>query len=306
MSISTLPAPRRTPSPGPPAPHPPAILSRRDVPRTPIRWTVDPWPADPAGSFVLHLHEHAGPFPGASSMATWNAGSVEALRRDLGRVAPGEPIAVGAASDPYPPEEARFPRTLRILEALMAFEGLEVTLTTKSDLVTRDRDRLTALAERHDLTVDLAIPTLDRRLARALEPDAPRPDLRLKAASELSAAGVPVGVVCAPVLPGINDDPGGIDRLAEAAVGAGASWLAANALLLMPSAQDALFPALARELPDRVDRQRARYERGGRTPDAYRAGLADLVTRLRRKHGFLGRSPREGGPPIRGPQLDLF
>lgn len=281
------------------------LLQRRNVPRTRFRWTIDPWPARSVGSWTLHVHEHAGPFP-----ATVDDPGPEALARlarELREVGPGEPVAIGLAADPYLPDEAEFERTRRILEGLLVLEGLDLTITTKSTLVSRDRDLLARLADRHRMAVHVALPTLDRRLARGLEPDAPRPDLRLKTVSELAAAGIPVGVLATPVLPSIGDDPGAMDRLAAAAAGAGAGWIAAHALILLPSVQATLFPGLAIELPDLVDRARARHERSPVSPAAYRAGLADLVRRLSRAHGLAGSGARERRPAERrGPQLALF
>lgn len=295
-------APRRVHAP--PRAH--ALLQRRDVPRTRFRWTIDPWPARGVGSWTLHVHEHPGPFSGAGDDP--GPADLARLARELRDVAPDEPVAIGFAVDPYLPEEAAFGRTRRVLEGLLDLEGLDVTLTTKSTLVARDRDLLARLADRHRLAVDVAVPTLDRRLARAIEPDAPRPDLRLKALSELAAAGVPTGVLVAPVLPSIGDDPGAMDRLAAAAAGAGAARLAANALVLLPSVQAALFPWLGVELPDLVDRARVRHERSPVPPEAYRAGLADLVRRLSRAHGLTGDRDATARRPVerRGPQLALF
>ncbi|HUP21256.1 MAG TPA: radical SAM protein [Gemmatimonadota bacterium] len=300
--VTTARAPLRA-TPTPARRH--ALLQRRDVPRTRFRWTVDPWPAREVGSWTLHVHEHAGPFAGA--VEDPGTESLRDLARELHDVPPDEPVAIGFATDPYLPDEAEFGRTRRVIEGLLDLEGLDVTITTKSTLVARDRDLLARLADRHRLAVNVAVPTLDRRLARALEPDAPRPDLRLKALSELAGAGVPVGILAAPVLPSIGDDAGAMDRLAAAAAGAGAEWLAANALVLLPSVQAALFPYLAIELPDLVDRARARHERSPVSPEAYRAGLADLVRRLSRAHGLTGdRAAAPGASERRGPQLALF
>lgn len=149
------------------------------------------------------------------------------------------------------------------------------------------------------------IPTLDRRLARALDPAGPRPDLRLKAVSERAAAGDPVAVLCAPVVPGLNDQPGALDRLAAAAAAAGAAGFDAEALLPSPAELVRRFPALEPELPDLVERYRRRWAATPQWPDAYRAGLADLVRRLRRRHGLAGPAPRRRDPG-HGAQMSLF
>lgn len=226
--------------------------------------------------------------------------------------APGAGIAIGGATDPYPPLERRHGRTRAILELLSAHEGLAVTIATKSSLVTRDLDLLVDLAARHRLAVHVLIPTPDRRLAAALERGAPRTDLRLKAVSELSAAGVPVGVRIAPVLPGITDDPGALDALAGAAAGAGAIWLDARPLLLPPRALAVFFPHLAEPFPDLVERYRERYAGTAMLPEVFARGVGRVVAGLRRKHGLgaeredMGRVDGAASATPRGPQLDLF
>lgn len=133
----------------------------------------------------------------------------------------------------------------------------------------------------------ITIATIDRRLARVLEPGAPRPDLRFKAISQLVADGVAVEVRIDPVLPGINDHPELLDRLVAAAARSGAASLAASPVLPMPSALVRAFPSLEAEFPDLVDRYRERYEGSAQLPEPYRAALAALLGRLCRQHGMV-------------------
>lgn len=283
------------------------ILRRCEVPRLPFRWTIDPYPGREVGS-PRWTHGFAELPPAPFDQRVFAKQNVaEVLRRDLQEVEPGEPIAIGTVTDPYQPLEERYGRTRAILETLREWEGLTVSITTKSNLVTRDLDLLVDLAVRHRLSVNLTIMTLDRRLARALEPEAPRPDMRLKAVSELASAGVPVGALVAPVLPDITDDPRELDRLAAAAAGAGAGWLMANPLFVMPSAMTVFFPFLEEAFPDLVERYRQSYERSAYMPEDYARGLTDLIARLRVKHRLAGGRARDGRPPaIMGPQLSLF
>lgn len=268
------------------------------------RWALDPWPGRLPG-FPLH---EARPGPGRLPAFEGRALSGDLLarlaRRDLGEVGEGEPVVIGGAADPWPDDEARVGRTRRILEALLELEGLDLSIVTRGGGTSRDAELLARLAERHALTVKVAVPTADRSLAAALEPDAPRPDLRLKATSELAAAGVAVELRIAPILPDVNDDPGGLDALAGAATRAGARSLEGDALVWAPSAVRAAFPALERAFPDLVDHARERWEASASLPAEYRAGVADLVERLRRKHGLVGDRASRARP--RGPQLDLF
>ncbi len=282
------------------------IVGRCEVPGLAFRWRVDPYPGTDPG-FPLGGYDGPSPAPVSFDEALWTGETMRAaLERDLDELEPGHAVAIGAASDPYPPSELRARRTRRVLEALMERAGLDVAVTTKSDLVARDVELLARLAERHSLAVHLVIPTLDRRLARALDPAAPRPDLRLKAISELAAVGVTVRARCAPVLPGVTDDADALDRIAAAAAGAGAGGFAAQALLVAPPEMNELFPALERDLPDRVERHRERYERESRLPAEYRRGLADMVVRLRRKHGLDGKGPEPSPEVDDTDQLGLF
>ena len=160
------------------------------------------------------------------------------LRDELAR--PGyrcEPIALGTNTDPYQPIERRFNITRGILEVLLEHRH-PVTITTKSALVTRDLDILGEMAELGLAKAFLSVTTLDRRLANRLEPRASTPDKRLEAIRALAAAGVPAGVMVAPVIPGLTDPELESILLAAARAGAReAGWL----LLRLPLEVRGLF-----------------------------------------------------------------
>ncbi len=272
-------------------------------------WAVDPYPgAARLHAFADRGHAFGAGDPGGAERAFFTGRLGSTLRRDLTRVGPGEIVALGHRAEPYPQTEKRHVRTRSVLRALLETEGHTLRLTTRSDLVIRDLELLREVARHHVLRVDMEIPTPDRRLASALDPAAPRPDLRLKAISELAAEGVPAGLVLAPILPGIGDDPGALDALAAAAVAAGAVELRAVAACLAPSDLARRFPCLEREFPDLFDRHRRRYARSALVPDDVREGLDDLVGGMRRRHGLAGgwTTRCEATPVLRGPQLDLF
>src|SRR6202008_4480784 len=119
-----------------------------------------------------------------------------------------EHIAIGTATDPYQPAEREYGVTRACLAELAKREGLSVPLITKSDQIVRDIDVLKRIAERSDLAIDITVTTLRPRLARLLEPRAPRPDLRLQAVKQLREAGLAVGVSASPLIPGITDHDG--------------------------------------------------------------------------------------------------
>jgi DNA repair photolyase len=140
------------------------------------------------------------------------------------------PIGLGTNTDPYQPIERTHRITRGILEVLERF-GHPVTIVTKSALVLRDRDILARMAERRLVDVTLSVTTLDPDLARRMEPRAPQPRLRLKTIAGLAEAGIPVGVLAAPMIPALNDQE--LEAILEAAKAAGAS-MAGYVLLRLP------------------------------------------------------------------------
>ena len=220
--------------------------------------------------------------------AKQNAGEI--LARDLARhpglqapassFQPPEHIAIGTATDPYQPAEREFGVTRAILEQLAAREGLSLSITTKSDQIVRDVDLLRRIAARSSLSINVTITTLRPRLARLLEPRAPRPDLRLAAVRKLREAGLSVGVFAMPVLPGLTDREADLDALARAAHDAGALWLGAQVLFLMPTAQKSFFPFLEEKFPKLARDYRRWYAGSGHVPEAYRQKISALFERL--------------------------
>ncbi|MFN0169824.1 MAG: radical SAM protein [Bryobacteraceae bacterium] len=226
------------------------------------------------------------------------------LRRDLAKVPRGDVIAIGTATDPYQPAERRFGRTREILEVFAEDRGRTLSITTKSDLAARDIDVLRRIGERNVVSVTMTVTTVDTELARALEPRAPRPDLRLAALDQLARAGIAAGVFSAPVMPLINDSERQLEAVARAAKSAGATFWGANVLFLSSSAQKAFFPFLEERYPRLVKRyrdwfSRAMYLRGG-YPEQIRARVAALRARV----GLL--PERIGHAPQAEEQLLLF
>ncbi len=149
----------------------------------------------------------------------------------------GESIALGTATDPYQPAEGRYRITRAILGVFAETSGLRLGITTKSQLVARDIDLFREIAQRHFLTISMTVTTVDAELGRALEPLAPRPDLRLAAVRKLGRNGIRATVFCAPILPLINDSDASLDELARAASAAGAQGFGGNVLFLKPCAR---------------------------------------------------------------------
>jgi DNA repair photolyase len=238
--------------------------------------------------------------------------TVELLRRDLKKVKPAEEIAIGTATDPYQPAERRYEITRALLEEFARHRGLELGIVTKSNLILRDAAILREIAQKNKLFVNITITTGNTDLARILEPRAPRPDLRLEAVKQLNLAGVPAGVICAPVLPGITDAPRDLEALVAAAAQAKAKYIFANPLFLKPCSASIFLPFLQEKLPHLVATYRERYADRSFLPPAYGKRLSELMARLRAKYGIRNpydRYARRAHPAsalVNEEQLSLF
>jgi len=171
-------------------------------------------------------------------------------------------VSISGVTDPYQPAEREFRLTRSVLEVMLEFRN-PVGIVTKNALVLRDLDLLRELAEHRCVAVFISITTLDRDLARRLEPRTSTPGLRLRAVEQLSNAGIPVGVMVAPLIPGLTDNE--IPVILEAAANAGASH-AFHTILRLPMAVRPIFlDWLDREEPDRAAKVRHTLEdmRGG-------------------------------------------
>jgi DNA repair photolyase len=198
----------------------------------------------------------------------------------------GETIVIGTATDPYQPAERRFRVTRGLLEALAEHPGLSIVLITKSPLITRDIDLLVRLERHSSVSVHLSLITLDRQLARRLEPRAPTPEARLRALERLREAGIDAGINCMPVLPGITDNPRDLEALVRRVARAGATYVGACALRLRHEARQRYLPFIAQEFPHLAERYQTAYARGHHVSDRYREGLARFMARLCRKYGI--------------------
>ena len=210
------------------------------------------------------------------------------LRQDLKKVRREEGIAIGTATDPYQPAERRYGVTRSLLEELALHRGLRLGIITKSDLVLRDAELLRRILEHNSLHVSLTVTTVDIGLARILEPRAPRPDLRLEAVRKLNLAGIPTGVNCAPLLPGITDSAGDLGKLVLAAKDAGATSIFAGPLFLKPCSAAVFLPFLEAEFPHLAASYRERYAHSAFLPAEYGKRIRRLLADLRKKHGMLG------------------
>jgi DNA repair photolyase len=212
------------------------------------------------------------------------------LEQELGRIDPGEEIAIGTATDPYQPIERRVGITRSLLEVFARREGHRLGIVTKSSLITRDIDLLTRIAERNLLVLHITITTTDAALARRLEPRAPRPDLRFAAVQKLREAGLTAGVLCSPLLPGINDGVASLEAVAARAAEAGASFLGAHPLFLKSCSRPTWFAFVSEQFPELAEDYRQRFATLDFADSAYRRQMASKVRQVCRKHGLGERS----------------
>jgi DNA repair photolyase len=198
----------------------------------------------------------------------------------------GSSLVIGTATDPYQPAERKFRLTRSALEALLAHRGLTVGIITKSPLITRDLDVLRQLSERHRLEVNISLATLDPRLARRLELRSPVPSARLRALARLTRAGIPAGLLIAPIVPCVTDSRAVLDGLFRAAKEAGAHYVVGSALRLGPAARHRFLPHLAREFPELAERYARHYAGRASVSRDYQDALSRRLRALRRKYGF--------------------
>ncbi|MGH7836841.1 MAG: radical SAM protein, partial [Candidatus Binataceae bacterium] len=269
------------------------ILNRCDSPRMAFRWTINPYRGCEFGCvycYARYTHEfldQRDPMDFERRIFV-KRGAAEALARNLARTAVGtDQIALGTATDPYQPAERKFGLTRAMLEVFARLGGLNLSITTKSSLITRDLDLLVSINERSKLSVNFSLITLNRRLQRILEPRAPRPSLRLRALQELSSAGIRCNLLMMPMIPGITDAPAAIERVIHNARRFGASAVWWRSLFLMPAAARRFLP-FAREnftaaQAARIDEY---YARGAYAPRGYDERLGAIFDRLRHKYGF--------------------
>ncbi len=269
-----------------------SCLNRQPNPRLPFRWTINPYRGCEFGCaycYARYTHEFL-------ELRDWldferrifvKERAPALLEQEIRRAAVRrDPIAIGTATDPYQPAERRYGVTRRILEVLARERDLDLSITTKSDLVVRDLDLLARIAARSRLHVSVTVTTADRDLARKIEPRAPTPEKRLAAVRRLCEAGICAGCSFAPILPFVTDAEDALDRLFGAACAAGARYAFANVLFLMDSAKKRYYPFIAENFPDIWPRFRALYDASPYAPAAYRREIDARLARLRARHGL--------------------
>jgi DNA repair photolyase len=219
----------------------------------------------------------------------------EVLRVELARPSwKGEHVAMGTNTDPYQWVEGRY-KLMRGIWAALRDARNECSVLTKSPLLLRDLDLMREIAEVAPISANLSVPTIDEKAWRASEPHTPNPRARLEAVAELSRAGIPTGVLIAPLMPGINDDPRQVEEILQLAADAGATSISGITLHLRGEVRGIFMDWLRSYRPDLVEHYEELYARGAYAPRAEQERMSALVRRARaRATPAFGREHRRG------------
>src|SRR5258708_9608036 len=277
-----------------------SILNRCDSQRVPFEWTINPYRGCEFACkycYARYTHEYmeldGSEFEkkiyvkkDAAPLLAYDISRKYSYASERSGGERPDHIAIGTATDPYQPAEREHGVTRACLEELAKREGLSISVITKSNQIVRDIDLFKKIADRSELSLNVTITTLRPKLARLLEPRAPRPDLRLAAVRQLREAGLAVGVSAAPLIPGITDREGDLEAVAEAAKEAGAQWFWSGVLFLMPSSAKQFLPFVREKFPRLAKLYEDWYRNNGYAPEEYRRKAAERVARIRQKYGF--------------------
>lgn len=233
------------------------IITKNDSPDISFNKSINPYRGCEHGCIYCYArpaHAYMGLSPGLDfeSKLFFKPGAGRLLEKELSK--PGyrpETIHIGGNTDPYQPQERHLRVTRQVVEVLSRFSH-PFTIITKSALIARDLDLMGPMAARNLTRAAISVTTLDRKLARAMEPRAATPERRIWAIRQLSEAGVPVTVMYAPVIPGLNDHE--MEAVLERAAEAGATGAGYVALRLPREIKDLFREWLEAELPDRASR----------------------------------------------------
>ncbi|HSK97018.1 MAG TPA: hypothetical protein VK891_10415, partial [Euzebyales bacterium] len=229
-----------------------------------------------------HRYLELSPTEDFERMIVVKTNVVDVLRAELARPSwRGDKVALGTNTDPYQRCEGRYRLMPGIIRAL-ADSRTPLSILTKGTLITRDTALLAEAAGQVDVTAALTVGMLDEACWRASEPGTPHPRARLHAVRSLNDAGVPTGVMLAPIMPGINDDPAQLAAVVDAAAAAGATHITPIILHLRPGVREVFWPWLERMYPQLVGRYHALY-RGSQASRDYRERVQRFVEEQRRQ-----------------------
>ncbi|MGH3327184.1 MAG: Rv2578c family radical SAM protein [Streptomycetales bacterium] len=270
-----------------------------DASQVPFRWTVNPYRGCSHACFYCfarntHTYLDLDAGHDFDSKIVVKVNAAEQLRRELGSGRwCGEHIAMGTNVDCYQRAEGRYRLMRGILEALRDFAN-PFSILTKGSLVVRDIDLLKQAAEVCDVHVNVSVAFLDHEIWRSLEPGTPRPHKRLEVCRTLNDAGIPCGVLMAPIVPYLTDSPAQLAATVRAIAEAGATQVIPVVLHLRPGAREWYLGWLREHHPGLVQRYVALYSRGAYAPRPYQDEIVGRVRELALRYGMGSRQSRAG------------
>jgi len=286
-----------------------SLLNKCDSPRMPFTWTVNPYRGCAMGCrycYATYTHEFMGittPEAFHSLVYVKTGAEEETARRLAAVVKRGERIALGTATDPYQPGEARARVTRRFLEMVAQHRGARLGIVTKGALLLRDLGLLQTIHARSRLSIHVSLITPHAELARRLDPWAPPPDVRIEVLRRLVDAGLEACLGLAPVLPGLTDDEASLDLLLGRVAAAGVRRMFSNVLFLRSPTKEKFLRWLAAEFPAYTEAYSDAYSERVYLRGRYRDTIDARVRALRTKHGFLDRDDDDRPDPE---QMSLF
>jgi DNA repair photolyase len=260
----------------------------------PFRWTINPWRGCTHACFYCyargtHSWLELDTGKGFDTQVVVKTNVVQVLRRELSRPSwRREQVALGTNTDPYQRAEGRYRLMPGVITAL-AESGTPLSILTKGTLLRRDLPLLASAARDVGVGLGVSIAIGDTGLHQSLEPGTPSPSARLGLVRAVTDAGLPCGVMVAPVLPWLTDSTETLDSLLASIAAAGATGATVLALHLRPGAREWYFGWLREHRPDLVTRYEHLYARGAYAAKWYPRMLADRVGPLLERHG-LGRA----------------
>lgn len=275
-----------------------SILNKVPGNRLPFNWTINPYRGCShacvycfARSTHTFLDMDAGKDFESKIVVKVNA--PELLRKELrAKRWKGEKIAMGTATDPYQRAEGRYKIMPRIIQTLTEYRN-PFSILTKGTLILRDLEMLADAARVMDVTAAFSIATLDEEVWRKSEPGTPHPRKRVEAVEKLNAAGIPTGVLIAPILPGISDKKEQIEEVVDACIDAGATHIYPILLHLRPKVREVYMEWLSDAYPGLVSLHEGMYGRGAYASKEDQAALSSKVQEVIRANPDGGR-PNEG------------
>jgi DNA repair photolyase len=278
--------------------------------RMPFRWTINPYRGCSHACvycFARPTHTYLGFNAGRDfeREIVVKVNLPEVLRAELAKPSWGrEHVALGTNTDPYQWVEGRYKLMPEVWDALLRSDT-PCSVLTKSPLLLRDIDLMKQLNERVGFTANVSVPTLDEDAWRASEPHTPHPRKRLEAIAELNRAGIPTGVLIAPLMPGINDDPKQVERILELAGEAGAGHIGGIALHLRGEVRDVFTDWLRSYRPDLVEHYERLYARSAYAPREVQERMQRLARggRGRSLGGARGRPRPRNAAPTEEPRI---